>query len=183
MKRRAFLLYCVAVGLLCVFSYLPLGSSAVTPIEDRFDTSDAMIQVEMNAYGSDGHRRYHTESAEVIHLHEDSLLVFERVRMRYYTDGRQTVSLRSERGTASDRTKLIELDGTVTLEQFGDDGRVQQRAVTRDVDIRTDRWIAVTEDTATLERGDLVTTGRGMIADLRQGTIELLENVRTSHEM
>ena len=183
LKRHIFLLYCLATGALSIFPYLLLAPPVVALNEDRFDAGDVMLQATLNAYGPDGRRRYRTESAKLSHLHEDGLLVFEQFRMRYYSRDMQIVSLRSEHGTASDATELIELDGAVLMERFEKDGRMQERVTTRDVDIHTDRWIAVTAEEAVLERNGLTTTGRGMIADLRQGTINLLGEVGTSHEM
>ena len=187
LRRRLFLLYCLAMLALVFFSYvLPASMSlpyAGTMVAQAPAVDGELSQVVSSAYGVDGHRRYHSESARVRHFRDDGVLTLEPLTMRYYADGRQTMLLNSEFGKVSDKGRVVDLEGAVELDRPTTKDRARETITTRNVKIETEQWIAVTEEKVTLKGEGRVTSGRGMIADLKRGDIKLLNEVRVHRQL
>lgn len=181
MNRFVFPLYCAAVVLLALASYLLPATSPPLPAGVFPAVTGELSKVVSSVYAPDGFRRYRSESARVRHLRENRTLVLDPLEMQYYADGVQTMSLRSESGSVLQKGRLVRLDGAVELIRPAGAGDVAETVNTRDVEIKTEEWIAVTQERVVVRRSGQRMTGRGMVADLKRGEISLLGDVKGRH--
>ena len=182
MNRSVFPLYCVVVALLAVIPYLLPAASPPLPAGAPPAVDGELSEVVSSVYAPDGLRRYHSESARVRHWRESRMLALDPLEMRYYSDGVQTMSLRSESGRVLEKGRLVKLDGAVELIRPAGVEGATEKVDTRDVEVKTEEWIAVTQERVVIERGGQRMEGRGMVADLERGEVSLLSDVRGRHE-
>lgn len=183
MNRFVFPLYCVAVALLALTAYLMPATSLSFSAGAPPAVDGELSEVVSSVYAPDGLRRYRTESARVRHWRESRVLELDPLEMQYYSDGVQTMSLRSESGSVSEKGRLVKLDGAVELIRPAGVGGAVETVNTRDVEVKTEEWIAVTQEQVVIERGGQRMKGRGMVADLKRGEISLLGDVRGRHDL
>ena len=180
LKRYVFLIYCAGVATLVAFQYLLPVPAALTLDTVPPTVESELSEVVSSVYAPDGNRRYRTESTRV-RLYHDGVLGLEPVAMQYYSDGQHTMFLRSESGTVLRKSKRINLNGAVELVRPAAARRGHETLNTRDVEVRTEDWIAVTGERVVLERGRQVMRGRGMVADLKKGEFNLLHEIEASY--
>ncbi len=180
LSRYVFPLYCAGVAVLAAVPYLLPAAVAPPAAAAPPAVDSALSGVVSSVYAPDGRRRYRVESARV-RRRRDGVLMLEPVAMQYYSHGARTLSLESESGRILEKGKRVELDGAVELDRPAAAGRAREIVSTRDVEVKTEEWIAVTAEEVVLRRERQVMRGRGMVADLRRGEISLLGDVEVNH--
>ena len=168
------------------FALIPylLPASLSPPAVNKWPVVDGeLTDVVSHFYALDGFRHYRTASAHVRHIYKDDVLVLEPLTMQYYADGVQTMLLKSESGTVLEKGTVVKLNGEVELHRPTDSSGVNEVVLTRNLEIETERWIAITEDEVIIKREGQITSGHGMIADLKRGEVNLLKDVKSQYAL
>ena len=180
LKRRVFPLYCASIVVFSLSPYLLPETATLFSGVAPPPVESSLGEVVSSVYSPDGNRRYRTASARV-RYHRTGELTLEPVVMDYYSRATRTMSLKSELGRVLQKGELVRLAGKVELDRPAVAGHARETVRTRDVEIRTGEWTAVTGEQVVIRRGRQLMRGRGMVADLRQGEINLLDNVEVRY--
>ncbi|MDN5864792.1 MAG: LPS export ABC transporter periplasmic protein LptC [Gammaproteobacteria bacterium] len=134
----------------------------------------------MTRYGESGQPRYVLRSDRIIHRRDADVSLLTRVDLDYYPLSNAYWHLSARRGRISNRGNHV-----VLLEQV----RAYQPAAANPIHLGTSRLTLVlserlisTDAPATLRQGARTTRGRGLKADLEQGTVKFLHDVTSRYE-
>ncbi|MCC6301691.1 MAG: LPS export ABC transporter periplasmic protein LptC [Gammaproteobacteria bacterium] len=133
---------------------------------------------EMNAAGAVERR---LDADDLYHYPDRATSTLTRPRLVVYEDGRAAWNIAALRGTASERERLINLQGDVRVNYSGVDPKEDMRMYTNELDVWPDSKLAETRAAVRIEDRAGVTRAVGMTADLARRRTLLHAEVRSEY--
>ncbi|MGE0370407.1 MAG: LPS export ABC transporter periplasmic protein LptC [Gammaproteobacteria bacterium] len=152
------------------------------PAELRAERPDYYLTgfelTEMNAAGAVERR---LSADDLYHYPDSATSTLTRPRLTVYEDGNAAWEIAALRGTASERERLINLQGDVRVRYSGTTPAEDVRMYTDELDVWPDSKLAETRAVVRLEERAGVTRAIGMTADLERRRAVLHAEVRSEY--
>ncbi len=120
----------------------------------------------------DGRKKWELEANEAEIINANDITQLKDVRVTFFQEGRESVTLRADRGTVKNKTRNIEAFGNVVIS----DGKYILKS-----DQLSCQWnskLVAAEGFVEIIGKMYNVTGTGMISNLKEESIEILKNVK-----
>lgn len=119
----------------------------------------------------------------VLHYPDDDSTELTKPRLEIYNGRATPWYVIAETGWISAGNEVVLLHGEVEIWREGDEGQRTLEILTRELTVLPEEKYAETDEPATINSPTSVTTSIGMRANFAHDRLELLERVRSHHEM
>lgn len=119
----------------------------------------------------------------VVHYPDDDSTELTQPRMEIYNDAQRPWHVIAERGWVSSGNEVILLRGEVEIWRLGQGGDRELELFTSELRVLPKEQYAETDNPATIKSRTTTTTAIGMRANFAHDRLELLQRVRSRHEV
>jgi lipopolysaccharide export system protein LptC len=135
------------------------------------------------AMGEAGELRNILRADLVLHYPDDDSTELARPRMEIYNGGSEPWRVIAERGWVSSGSEVVLLHGQVEIWRVDQSGAREFEVFTSELRVLPKEQYAETDDPATIKNSTTTTTTIGMRANFSHDRLELLQRVRSRHEV
>jgi lipopolysaccharide export system protein LptC len=177
-------LFFVALGALTFWIWQQLDEDDLSAAPARAHEPDYYIEdMVRNTLDDTGALQSVLYADLVTHYPDDDSTELSRPRMEIYNSNSEPWYVVAESGWVSSGNEVVVLHGFVEIWREDDDGDREFEVITSELRVLPKEQYAETDDPATITTRTTVTNTIGMRANFAHDRLELLEQVRSRHEI
>lgn len=176
--------WCALIAVAGLSTWLLLSSPSVPTSATRTTSNNQppdylLRRAEITRFAANGHRRYVITSPQIAHLPQGNVTLLTMVNLDYFPNAGTPWHLRADNGRLSEHDTRLKLTGHVRAHEISTPDPLRFRTTEVTVLLPTERLYSPAH--ATLHQGHREMQGTGLVADLKAGTLSLLNNVSSRY--
>ncbi len=175
MKRKTLLLSLILVVGAALSLLLMLHGAKNKPVNKMHKQLDAyMNNAHFTEYNQQGQVHSTLASPNVSHYQQNSIAFFNKPNIMFYTQTRIPWHINADHGKTKQGSKQVYLWGHVVIHQPPKKGYPETTIYTTKLTVYPQKSLAKTKQNVTIKRPGTLIKGRGMTANFKTGTYQLL---------